>query len=169
MSGDDQGAGTPERPDDPSLRRFERSLPIALLRAREATMRLFKPEVDAAGFTLPQWRVIRALAEGGAEDTADLAERCAILPPSLSRIIAALEERGMIERARAHEDGRRVTLALTKAGEDAFARISPRSEALYRALEAKFGAERLALVLDELEALRETARELGKELRSPRE
>ena len=49
------------------LRGFERSLPIALLRAREATMRLFKPHVDAAGLTLPQWRVIRALARAGAD------------------------------------------------------------------------------------------------------
>lgn len=145
----------------PPMRGFERSLPIALLRAREATMRLFKPSVDAAGLTLPQWRVIRALAEGGVADAAELAERCAILPPSLSRIIAALEERGMIARDRAEEDGRRLSLRLTERGAALFKGIAPKSEAVYLTLESRFGAARLAALLGELEALREAAETLG--------
>ncbi|MEM7524329.1 MAG: hypothetical protein AAF360_11340 [Pseudomonadota bacterium] len=62
------------------LRGFERSLPIALLRARESTKRLFKPHVDAASLTLPQWRVIRALAEGdGRRLTLRLTEKGAVI------------------------------------------------------------------------------------------
>lgn len=139
------------------LRGFERSLPIALLRAREATMRLFKPHVDAAGLTLPQWRVIRALAEGGAHDAAELAEKCAVLPPSLSRILAGLEARGLLARDKGDDDGRRLVINLTPDGEAIFREIAPKSEASYRALEEAFGAERIANLLEELESLRETA------------
>lgn len=136
-----------------TLRGIERSLPIALLRAREATMRLFKPYVDAAGLTLPQWRVIRALAERGAHDAAELADRCAVLPPSLSRILATLEARGLIARGREAEDGRRWEITLTTEGAALFAQMEPTSEAVYRNLEDSFGAERLSLLLVELEAL----------------
>ena len=139
------------------LRGYERSLPIALLRAREATMRMFKPHVDAAGLTLPQWRVIRALAEGGAHDAAELAEKCAVLPPSLSRILAGLEERGLLARDKGDDDGRRLVIKLTEDGAALFREIAPKSEAEYRRLEAAFGAERLAKLLSELNSLRDTA------------
>ena len=139
------------------LRGYERSLPIALLRAREATMRMFKPHVDAAGITLPQWRVIRALAEGGAHDAAELAEKCAVLPPSLSRILAGLEERGLLARDKGDDDGRRLVINLTADGRALFREIAPKSEAEYRRLEDAFGAERLAKLLSELNSLRDAA------------
>lgn len=139
------------------IRSYERALPIALLRAREATMRMFKPHVDAADLTLPQWRVIRALAEGGAHDAADLAEKCAVLPPSLSRILTVLEGRGLLARERGDEDGRRLVIKLTPDGAAMFREIAPKSEAEYQRLEAAFGAERLANLLAELDSLRDTA------------
>ena len=40
---------------------YERSLTVALLRARESTMRRFKKYADGADLSLPQWRVLRAL------------------------------------------------------------------------------------------------------------
>ena len=141
------------------IRGYERALPIALLRAREATMRLFKPHVDAAGLTLPQWRVIRALAEGGAHDAAELAEKCAVLPPSLSRMLVHLETRGLVARDRGEGDGRKIVLTLTDEGWALFNETAPRSEAIYRRLESRFGADRMADLLSELDALRETARE----------
>ncbi|MGB0854931.1 MAG: homoprotocatechuate degradation operon regulator HpaR [Pikeienuella sp.] len=144
-----------------NLRGFERSLPISLLRAREATMRLFKPYVDAEGLSLPQWRVIRALAEDGAADATALAEQCAILPPSLSRMIVSLSERGLLDVAREDGDGRRRLIRLTDEGARLFARVSPKSEAIYQKLEADFGEDRLKDLLNALDELRQTANELA--------
>lgn len=144
-----------------NLRGFERSLPISLLRAREATMRLFKPYVDAEGLSLPQWRVIRALAEDGAADATALAEQCAILPPSLSRMIVSLSERGLLDVAREDGDGRRRLICLTDEGARLFARVSPKSEAIYQKLEADFGEDRLKDLLNALDELRQTANELA--------
>ena len=45
----------------PNLRPFTHSLPMALLRAREATMRWFRPHLAAHGLTEQRWRVLRAL------------------------------------------------------------------------------------------------------------
>lgn len=144
-------------PGRETLRGFERSLPIALLRAREATMRLFKPHVDSCGLTLPQWRVIRALADSGEMDATDLAERCVIMPPSLSRIIRALAERGLIARESAAGDARRLQLRLTGAGRALYDRFSPESERIYRRLEQEFGAERVDTLLRLLDDLRACA------------
>src|SRR5438105_334324 len=44
------------------LRPFSQSLPMALLRAREAVMRHFRPSLQAAGLTEQQWRTMRALS-----------------------------------------------------------------------------------------------------------
>lgn len=153
-----------------ALRGFERSLPIALLRAREATMRRFKPHVDAHGLTLQQWRVIRALADHGPLDATTMAERCVILPPSLSRIFRTLEGRGLIEPVKAH-DARRHTVALTEAGRALYAQMAGRSEEIYREIEDAFGHEKMTELLGLLSELRSVADRLqdDKEAReSPR-
>ena len=146
-----------DRAENQALRPVDRSVTIALLQAREATMRLFKPCVDAAGLTLPQWRVLRALADGGPRDAGELAEDCVILPPSISRILATLETAGLIERSRESADARRRLARITDAGAALVGRIAPDSEARYRALESAFGAERLNFLLNELSELRQAA------------
>ena len=51
------------------IRPFTESLPMALLQAREAAMRLFRPMLAEHDLTEQQWRVLRALssAEGPLE------------------------------------------------------------------------------------------------------
>lgn len=137
------------------LRGYESALPIALLRAREATMRRFKPHVDLQGLTLPQWRVIRALADGGAQDARTLAHRCVILPPSLTRIFRALTDKGLI-RPVDTLDARRHVVDLTEAGHALHARMAAPSETVYAEIEAAFGRENMQDLLRLLTRLRET-------------
>ena len=66
-----------------------RSLPIALLRARETVMHRFRPLLASHDLTEQQWRVIRVLGETSPLDASDVAERACILAPSLTRIIVA--------------------------------------------------------------------------------
>ncbi|MGO7998126.1 hypothetical protein ACC734_37775, partial [Rhizobium ruizarguesonis] len=56
-----------------------RSLPIALLRAREAVMGHFRPMLALHDVTEQQWRVIRILAEAGTLDASEMSERAFIL------------------------------------------------------------------------------------------
>jgi homoprotocatechuate degradation regulator HpaR len=137
------------------LRGYESALPIALLRARESTMRRFKGHVDATGLTLPQWRVIRALADGGAQDARTLAERCVILPPSLTRIFRTLEDKRLIETVETL-DARRHTVQLTAEGQALHCRMAGRSEELYGEIEDAFGSDNMAELLRLLTLLRET-------------
>jgi hypothetical protein len=76
------------------MREFSRSLPMSLLRAREAVMRQFRPSLRRHDLTEQQWRILRALAAIEAIEVTELARTAFLLGPSLSRILRDLEARG---------------------------------------------------------------------------
>lgn len=128
-----------------------RSLPMALLRARELVMERFRPMLQAHGVTEQQWRVLRVLHETDALEATELAKRASILAPSLSRIIKALESRNLIGVRKSETDARRSLLILTPEGADLIARIAPESARIYAGLMEKAGADRMAALSDELD------------------
>ncbi|MEE9415604.1 MAG: homoprotocatechuate degradation operon regulator HpaR [Acidimicrobiales bacterium] len=136
------------------MRPFSRSLPMALLKAREATMRLFRPLLAEHDLTEQQWRVLRALAAASTPlSVGELADHTFLLAPSLSRILSNLEGRLLIERQVAEHDQRRSHIALSKQGRDLVQQIAPQSEALYNRIEQHFGFARLDDLLGELNQL----------------
>jgi homoprotocatechuate degradation regulator HpaR len=140
------------------MRPFTASLPMALLQAREATMRIFRPLINAHGLTEQQWRVLRALASAGEPlSVGAVADQTFLLAPSLSRIVANLDSRRLIERTTARDDQRRNDLELTAEGAALVKHVAPESEAAYNYIESEFGANRLRNLLVELNALAELA------------
>jgi homoprotocatechuate degradation regulator HpaR len=134
-------------------RNTRRSLPIALLRAREAVMSHFRPMLSAHDMTEQQWRVIRILAEQDTVDASEMADKAFILAPSLTRIIRSLEERGIIAKLKDANDGRRVLLKITPAGLAIINEVAPESRMIYERLETHFGAEKIDLLLDLLDEI----------------
>mgnify|MGYP002381164581 CR=1 FL=1 len=132
-------------------RQTRRSLPMALLRARESVMKNFRPMLEKHNVTEQQWRVIRVVAEAGALDATEVASRASILAPSLTRIIKTLEQRKLIKRQNDSKDGRRVVLALAPAGEVLLHKAVPESLAAHKGLEEKIGGDKLMLLLDLLD------------------
>ena len=129
-----------------------RSLPIALLRARERVMERFRPMLNAHDVTEQQWRVMRVLRESGPLDAKTLAERACVLAPSLTRMLRSLETRGLISTQRDTEDRRRARVALSPAGDAILQAAAPQSAKIYAQLESELGAERIERLLDELDA-----------------
>lgn len=133
------------------------AIPMALLRARETVMARFRPLLDAHGINEQQWRVIRVLAEHDSLDASDLAAKANILAPSLTRMIRSMDERGLIRRGKDRGDGRRVVLSITPQGRALIEAVAPDTARIYAAIDAEFGAERMAALLallDELAGLR---------------
>lgn len=141
--------------DSLAPRSTRRSLPMSLLRAREAMMSHFRPMLDSHAVNEQQWRVIRVLAEAGQLDATEVAVRANILAPSLTRMIRTMTERGFIEKSRDASDGRRVLLAIAPAGIDLLHKVSPDSARIYAVLEARFGRENVTALIDLLDALSE--------------
>jgi len=119
-----------------ALRPFEQSLPMALMRARESVMRHFRPALAEFDLTEQQWRVLRALRDAdGPVSVGELAERTFLLGPSLSRMLASMDERGLIDRVAA-ADARRAEISISRHGLDLIRAIAPSSELAYGRIDA---------------------------------
>jgi homoprotocatechuate degradation regulator HpaR len=140
---DHANASTPAARQVP-MRDFSRSLPMSLLRAREAVMRQFRPSLREHGLTEQQWRILRALASIEAAEVTELARTAFLLGPSLSRILRDLEARNLIERKTAKTDQRRSMVSISKEGVKLMASVAPSSEAIYAEITQRFGARKLA-------------------------
>jgi DNA-binding MarR family transcriptional regulator len=66
--------------------------------------------------TLAETSTLGRLERNGPATSSDLARADRISPQSMGVTVAALEERGLIERSRDPLDGRRVVLSITEAG-----------------------------------------------------
>ncbi len=130
------------------MRDFAHSLPMELLKAREAAMARFRPMLREHGLTEQQWRVIRALAAIDKVDAGELARRSFLLAPSLTRILQHLESEKLVKRSSDQHDQRRAVFALTAGGIKLFSKVGPDSEVLYANIEREFGNEKLELLYD---------------------
>lgn len=135
------------------MREFSRSLPMSLLRAREAVMRQFRPSLRQHGLTEQQWRILRALAAIEAIEVTELARTAFLLGPSLSRILRDLEARRLIERKTAKTDQRRGVVSISEKGLRLMEVVAPSSEAIYAAITKRYGAKKLAELQEMLGAL----------------
>lgn len=141
-----------------TLPAFERSLPILLMHAREAVMQRFRPLLRKHDITEQQWRILRVLAEQPSADMLELSVRCGIQPPSLSRTVPLLIERGLLKRTNHSVDQRRVLVSLTARGKSVFRVMSVESLQIYQLLEENIGSTRLTRIyraLDDLISLEE--------------
>jgi homoprotocatechuate degradation regulator HpaR len=135
------------------MREFSRSLPMSLLRAREAVMRHFRPSLRDHGLTEQQWRILRALTSIDAIEVTELAHVAFLLGPSLSRILRDLEARHLIERKVVKADQRRVIVSISARGLRLIEAVAPSSEAIYAAMTERYGARKLARLQEMLQAL----------------
>src|SRR3984885_14063245 len=124
------------------MREFSRSLPMSLLRAREAVMRHFRASLRDHGLTEQQWRILRALASVDTIEVTELARVAFLLGPSLSRILRDLEARHLIERKVAKADLRRGLVSISTRGLRLIEAVAPTSEAIYAAISRRFGARK---------------------------
>jgi DNA-binding MarR family transcriptional regulator len=86
---------------------------------RVATGMLYRRLKQAApsdDLTLAESSTLSRLERGGPASSSELARHDRISPQSMGVTVAALEDRGLIERDRDPQDGRRIVLSVTEAG-----------------------------------------------------
>ena len=145
------------------MRAFSESLPMALLRAREAVMCLFRPGLRSHGVTEQQWRIRRALAHSGPMEITELAEATFLLGPSLSRILPDMEKRQLVSRKQVESDLRRSVVSLEPKGLRLIATHAPDSERIYGEIARRFGDDRMTELFALLHELRESLEDLSQE------
>ncbi len=130
-----------------------RNLPHLLLYARETLMAHFRPVLHAAGVTEQQWRVLRTLSEVGSLEPNQIARACQILSPSLTRMLAGMEEQGLIKRTRSSADQRRQEISLTAKSNKLIDRMRPMVDAKYQEIEERIGKELLDRLYRDVDAM----------------
>ncbi|MGD8340300.1 MAG: homoprotocatechuate degradation operon regulator HpaR [Gammaproteobacteria bacterium] len=132
------------------IRHFSESLPMLLLRARETAMCHFRPILLSHGITEQQWRALRALHERGELTAAGLASECAILAPSMTRIIRYLSGEGLVLARRSKNDQRELRLRISAKGRRLVDLIGPEIEAAYANIREQMEPEHMAGLYREL-------------------
>ena len=137
----------------PELPATTRSLPIALIRAREGVMSPIREMLADTGLTEQQWRVLRVLSESGVLDTKTLADRSCLLFPSMTRIAATLREKGLVTQTRDKRDRRRQFVEITFAGQKIIEDRAPEAAQIVADFKTTLGAENYEMLLDLLALL----------------
>lgn len=136
-----------------SLPSTNRSLPIALIRAREGVMSPIRDMLSETGITEQQWRVLRVLAEFGRMDTKTLADRSSLLFPSLTRIAATLRDKGFVTQTRDDKDRRRQFIEITPSGQRIIDDHSPQAANIVAGFKSTLGDDDYETLLDLLTRL----------------
>ena len=120
-----------------------------------------RADISCCGMTVAQAATLEALADGDLR-LGELGKRLGITASTLTRNLARLEERGLLERVADPVDGRAQRAALTAAGRDAAAQVLRSEEAFTRSILERLppgSAEQSLEVFDQLLAAVRSATE----------
>ena len=95
---------------------LDNQLCFALYAANHAMHRLYRQRLKALGLTYPQYLVMLSLWEQDTQTVSQIGERLYLDSGTLSPLLKRLEAAGLIRRARATTDERRVQVTLTNTG-----------------------------------------------------
>jgi DNA-binding MarR family transcriptional regulator len=109
--------------------------------------------------TPTQYNVLRILRGAGEKGltAGEVGERMITRDPDVTRLLDRLERRGLAERWRCTHDRRVVWTRITAAGRDAIAPLDAEMTRMHSRQLGHLGAERLAALVEVLEAAREPA------------
>jgi MarR family transcriptional regulator, organic hydroperoxide resistance regulator len=103
-------------PDARELQRLDHQLCFALYSSSLVMTKLYKPVLGALGLTYPQYLVLLALWQADAIGVGELGEQLCLDSGTLTPLLKRMEAAGLLARARAVGDERRVIVTLTAAG-----------------------------------------------------
>ena len=133
---------------------------VALRDSIGLLLRRMRQQQPDGALTLPEGAAMTRLNRGGPTTSSALAKLEQISPQSMGATLAGLETRGLVARHPDPEDGRRVVLSVTEAGQRILQdKRNARTDQLAQALSAGFTADeirQLAVAAPLLERLAQT-------------
>jgi DNA-binding MarR family transcriptional regulator len=96
--------------------RLDVQLCFRLYAASRLITRLYQPLLEPLGLTYPQYIVLMILWEDGPCPVSHVGERALLNTNTLTPLLKRLEQQGLVQRRRRHEDERIVEIHLTEAG-----------------------------------------------------
>ncbi|MFM2119965.1 MAG: hypothetical protein RL722_1433 [Pseudomonadota bacterium] len=115
------------------------------------------------GLSRDEWRVLAALAEGGAVPTGEVIRSTTLEKMPVSRAVSRLQAAGHVERLPDPDDGRGWLLRLTPAGRSLYLKIVPMVQAREAFLLEALSAEEQAVLNQAISRLTDQARRLARQ------
>ena len=122
--------------------------------AEQISVSLSRIYVDKFGITIPGWRILVTLAEYGELQAKEVARLTSMDKVRVSRAVAILLEKDLLDRRVCGNDSRATILSLSAAGNSLYQRIAPEALAWERKLVeplSKSEQQSLLRILDKLE------------------
>jgi DNA-binding MarR family transcriptional regulator len=98
--------------------KLDNQLCFPLYAATRQFTKIYRPLLEKFGITYPQYLVMLVLFETDKLSVKALGEQLFLDSGTLTPMLKRMEERGLIDRTRSHEDERVVEVSLTKKGKD---------------------------------------------------
>ncbi|WP_245259099.1 MarR family winged helix-turn-helix transcriptional regulator [Salinarimonas rosea] len=138
-SPDDMRAHAPRDADAPvhgaEPLTLERFLPYRLnVLATTVSNALARIYAERFGITIPQWRIVATLGQFETRTARDIAAHAVMHKSTVSRAVASLAGRGIVERRPNADDMREELLALTPKGRGIYEAVAPEALAFERAV-----------------------------------
>lgn len=108
---------------------LEDFVPYLLYRISDRLNQNLRDRLRPEGVRLSHWRVLAVLAAEGESSIGELVKQTVLQQPTVSRVVAQMEQAGLIRRKQAEDDSRVVQVSLTADGEELFASIMPLAKA----------------------------------------
>jgi MarR family transcriptional regulator, organic hydroperoxide resistance regulator len=116
--------------DVQALQRLDHQLCFALYSSSLLMTKLYKPVLAPLGLTYPQYLVLLVLWESDAIAVGELGARLYLDSGTLTPLLKRMQAAGLLTRARATEDERRVIVTLSAAGRALRRKASGEAQAL---------------------------------------
>jgi DNA-binding MarR family transcriptional regulator len=143
---------TPET-DESALPFVDNYLAALLAQASKLISTEFHAVVEAAGFSITEWRILATLTGSDGISTGGLAQVSVSKQPTVTRLLDRMEAKGYVERF-AHDSDRRITMVrITPAGQRIVAGLIEQAKQHERRVLEPFGLKRA-------EALKATLRRI---------
>lgn len=120
---------------------LEEYVPYLLHQAHLAVLRTFEDRLASTGLTLPQWRVLAALAHHKQLRFGELAKLTGQEPSTLVRQLGVMEERQLTRRMASETDKRATYVELTETGWELAVAIMPQASQVEDKALAGFSAD----------------------------
>jgi DNA-binding MarR family transcriptional regulator len=123
-------------------------------------LRKLRREDDSSGLNAPRLSALSVIVFGGPVTLGDLAAAEQVRPPTMTRIVNALEEQGLVTREKTSGDARRTYLSATPAGRSLLlAGRERRVRALANQIK-KLSCDRLTTLQSAAEILKEIVKQI---------
>ncbi|MBN2168258.1 MAG: MarR family transcriptional regulator [Actinobacteria bacterium] len=113
----------------------------------------FRNELAQYGVTLPQFHLLKTVAQVGHANVKDISDRMMTSSPTASRMIDSLCRKELLEKRRDESDQRVTLLVLTKKGKNLMARIGAAQRELLMEVIGDRNMEELENTVNQLEEI----------------